>query len=110
MNVWVLHEAIPHKLNIAPVAASKTIKEKTVLLESVSVQVEEAIMDIDCPTEVQNVKKLFPHLEQPGAVINIESSPGYGPINLLLGPLLPGTFSSLQQFIFHVLLSSNLKR
>lgn len=47
-----MHETIPHKLKITPVAASKTVKEKTVLLESVSEPVEEAIMDIDCPTEV----------------------------------------------------------
>jgi len=60
LKLWALHKTIPHKLEIATVAAPKTVKEKRDLPESVCEEVDEAIMDIDCPTEVQNVKKLLP--------------------------------------------------
>lgn len=54
-----LHESIPYKLKIAAVADQKTV-EKRDSPERVREEVDDAVMDIDCPTEVQNVKKLLP--------------------------------------------------
>lgn len=55
LKLWALHESIPHKLKVTAAAVPQ---KPCVTEQSVSEPVEEATMDIDCPTEVQNVKKL----------------------------------------------------
>lgn len=62
LKLWALHESIPYKVKITAAAAVRVKKtvEKRDSPERVCEEVDEAVMDIDCPTEVQNVKKLLP--------------------------------------------------
>lgn len=57
LKLWALHESIPHKLRIT--AASDQPK-LCVADKTVAEPVEEEVWDLDCSTEVQNVKKLVP--------------------------------------------------
>lgn len=57
LKLWALHETIPHRLRIT--AASDPPKT-CVADKTVTEPVEEEVVDLDCSTEVQNVKKLVP--------------------------------------------------